>query len=555
MCNRSPFDFNVMRSFTTALSLLLVLSAQGQWTTDVAANTLAGTASSSVFRALSASDGSTYIVYWRQAPAPTNMELRLQRLDADGVPLFGPDGMVVSEDINMSTSTALAAAEIDETDNIYIGVTATSGELGHVFKLDTNGDHLWSPGGVTFPGGYGIVIAPLPTGEALVSWLNVPHALMQKYDPSGGPVWPAPVPLVSGSSKTAPEAMFAMADGGITVIFHTYNFGISSTLWAQGFDGNGDVVWADPVQLSNKTTVWNTTYSVCQSGDVAFIGYKAATGLRFDSFLQRIEPDGNLPWGINGVDFDTNETDYEMDTRIALAEEVGAVYALCNYKDPSQSENGERIQRYDLITGARQFTENGKVIFPIGSDNVHASDLHMAAGQPLFLLKSGFDNGASSTTLHAVLLDADGDFAWAEETQPLATYESSKSRTHMTAPVDGQSVAVWQETRDAGPEVYAQNLTDPALTAVVEVATVGQVKVYPNPARESVFFDCHLAAPEVVELEVVDLHGRVVATRIIWCGSAPVRHRFSVAGWAPGVYAYRLCGASAVLAQGQFMVD
>jgi len=238
-----------------------------------------------------------------------------------------------------------------------------------------------------------------------------------------------------------------------------------------------------------------------------------------------------------------------------LAEEVGAVYALCNYKDPSQSENGERIQRYDLITGARQFTENGKVIFPIGSDNVHASDLHMAAGQPLFLLESGFDNGASSTTLHAVLLDADGDFAWAEETQPLATYESSKSRTHMTAPVDGQSVAVWQETRDAGPEVYAQNLTDPALTAVVEVATVGQVKVYPNPARESVFFDCHLAAPEVVELEVVDLHGRVVATRVIWCGSAPVRHRFSVAGWAPGVYAYRLCGASAVLAQGQFMVD
>ena len=59
-------------------------------------------------------------------------------------------------------------------------------------------------------------------------------------------------------------------------------------------------------QLSNLGTVFNTTYSGLQDGDNVYMGYKASPGFRFDSYLQRLNPDGSLPWGINGVDFDTN---------------------------------------------------------------------------------------------------------------------------------------------------------------------------------------------------------------------------------------------------------
>ena len=552
-----PSPPEMTRTTLTLLACALMNTLAAQWSTDLEANTLAGTGASTIIAALSASDGSTLIPYWRVVPPPTNMELRLQKLDADGVPQFGSDGLLVSPDLNMSTFTVLATAEISADDHLYIGVTSTNDEVGHVFKLDADGNHLWDPAGISFAGGYGIAIEPLSNGEALVAWLNVPNALMQKYDPAGGPVWPGPVPIVSGGSKTAPEAMFERSDAGYTVIFHTYNFGISSTLWAQGYDSEGNETWSAPVQLSNKTTVWNTTYSSDAVGDVVYIGYMAATGLRFDSFLQRINPDGTLPWGINGSDFDTNETDYEMNTRIALAEEAGVAYAICNYKDPSQVDNGERIQRFDLSSGERQLTDHGQVIFPIGSNNLHASDLHLADGQPLFLMESGYDNGFSSTTLHAVLLGADGSFAWPEEFRPVGLFDGSKSRTHLSAPVAGQTVAVWQEDKGTGPCVYAQNLVDAALASIGESAANAwaSVFVYPNPARQALHFAFDSPPRGATELEVSNLQGQVTARLDLPNGCPTGSYTLDVADWPKGIYLYRIHSAPTTPVRGRFIID
>lgn len=510
----------------------------GQWTADAAANTLASGSAMDIVAALSASDGSTCIVYWTSVGPPTNIELRYQRLDPDGVPMLGAEGMLVSSAIDMSTSTALGTAVMNADDQVYIGVTATGDEEGHVFKIDTDGNHLWPEQGVSFPGGYAITIGPLSTGGAVVSWLNVPNALIQRYDPEGLPVWPEPQPVESGASKTAPGNLFELSNGDVTSVFHTYNFGISSTLWAQRYDGGtGQPVWSSPVQLSNKTTVWNTRYSVGQLGDVVFIGYKAATGLRFDSFLQRIDPDGTIPWGINGSDFDVNETDYEMDTRIALGE--GVVWSLCNYKDPGQSENGERIQRFDSETGARQLTDNAKVVYPIGSENVHASDLHLIAGGPCFLMESGYDNGVSNTTLHLVALDGEGDFAWPEEAQPMGLYEASKSRTHLTAPVNGQTVAVWLEDKSTGPAVYAQSfLFEGIPSAVAEggLDPIPGLMIRPNPTSETLHLSGIFSKAGQVECTVFDAMGRLHWSTQGQIMPGPDCMELDVAHWPEGLY-------------------
>lgn len=526
--------FSLFPSLFAALWLPSIVAAQ--WTSDVEANTLAAGSSMDIVKALSASDGSTNIVYWTSVGPPSNIELRVQQLDADGMPAFGADGMLVSSDIDMSTSTALATAVMDAEDNLYIGVTATGDEEGHVFKLDPEGNHLWPEAGVTFASGYSISILPMSTGGAVVSWLNIPNALMQRYDAAGTEVWPEPQPVESGSSKTAPGHLFELSNGDIEHLFHTYNFGISSTLWAQRYDGTtGSAVWSSPVQLSNKTTVWNTRYSTGQIGDAVYIGYKAATGLRFDSFLQRVDPDGAIPWGMNGSDFDVNETDYEMDTRIAIGD--GVVWSICNYKDPSQTENGERVQRFDAETGARQLTDNAKEVFAIGTDNIHASDLHLMDGHSFYLMESGFDNGVSNTTLHLVALDGEGDFLWPEETQPMGLYEASKNRTHLTAPVGGQTVAVWLEDKSVGPAVYAQPYqfaTNPA--GMIAPAEVEGLTVYPNPAAQVLHWRWPAGQRAGIRMTVIDAMGRLVD--VPWSeGSGETEGgTLEVASWSEGLY-------------------
>jgi hypothetical protein len=245
----------------------------------------------------------------------------------------------------MSTFTVIWSLVIDVNDNLYIGVTGTGGgDPAYAFKMDTNGNHLWGSGGINLGSGFPVTFLTLSSGEAIVSWFPGTESVMQKYDSNGNAIWGSTRPIEEGGDDTVPGNMFELINGDYIVVFHRLTFGINSFLYAQRYNNHGVAQWANPTQLSNYGTVFNTTYSGLQDGNVIYMGYKASPGSRFDSFLQRLNDDGSLPWGINGSDFDTNQTDYEMDTRIAF--ETGSLYvwAVCTYTNTSQSLKGEYVQ-------------------------------------------------------------------------------------------------------------------------------------------------------------------------------------------------------------------
>ena len=450
--------------FIFILIFIVSINGNAQWTTDTVLNTLVADSEVGDMQAIGSSEGKTYVVFWKSVAPPVNYELRLQILNVDGFQLLGNDGMLVSDAIPMSTYTVIWSIVTDNEDNLYIGITGTgSGEPAFVFKLDAEGNHLWGPNGVNVGTGYSVTVLPLSTGEAIVSWFPEGESVMQKYDASGNAIWGSTQSIIEGGNDTVPANMFELTNGDYIMIFHSLTFGINSNLFAQRYNSSGVLQWTNPTQISNYGTVFNTTYDGLQDGDVVYMGYKASPGNRFDSFLQRIDADGTLPWGINGSDFDTNATDYEMDTKIAFEEGSNYIWSSCTYTNSSQSEKGEYIQKFDKETGARMFTDNAKEIFPIGSEKVHAGSMYLINDFPLLLIKDGLDNGVSPTSLHALMLDENGDFAWPEETRPLAIYSANKRRIQFTKPANNQSVTVFIEDKGAGSKIYAQNFTEEIL--------------------------------------------------------------------------------------------
>lgn len=447
-----------MKTIITFFCFFTMFAASAQWTTDTDANTLVAESGEFDVQANGTSDGQTYVVYWKNVGAPVNIELRMQVMDANGNRKFGDDGMLVSDQIPMGTFTVVMNTIVDADDNLYIGVTGTGDFSAYAFKMDINGNQLWGANGVSLGTGAPVSILPLSSGDAIVSWRDSGPAVMQKYDANGNAVWPTTKPI--GSNNTTAANFFELSNGDYEVVFHSLLSGVSSNLYAQRYDTNGDPVWANAVQLANGTTAYNRSYPGVQDGDVVYMGYFSAANNRFDSFLQRINPDGTLPWGINGSDFDTNQTDFEMETQIAFQPGSEYVWSIATYRNSNQSETGEYVQKFDKDSGAREFTENAKVIYPIGSDKVHAGSLQLRNGTPLFLLKEGFDNGASPVTLNAVYLDENGDFVWPEETHPVATFAASKSRVNFTKEGNMQNVAVFAEDKGDGMKIYAQNLVD-----------------------------------------------------------------------------------------------
>ena len=453
---------NKMTIRTTFLFLILLLQLQvnAQWTTQTAVNTLAASSSSSDMKSLSTSTGFTYIVFWKVVAGPTNYELRLQVLNDQGIQQLGPDGILVSNTLPMSTSTAIMKLALDHEENIMIGVTGTNGGLGFAFKLNIQGNHLWAPTGISLGAGYVVTCLGLANGQTLIAWLNNNQTNIQKYTTSGIPVWGTPIVVTSqNTGNKAPADLFELSNDNFLLIFHQYSFGISSTLYAQKYNSTGTPLWTNALQLSNKTTAWNTLYSATQDGDVVYYGYKASSGSHFDSYLQRINPDGTLPWGINGSDFSTQVYNQEMDTKIAFETGSNNIWSICNYTNPGQSATGVYIQKFDKTSGSRFLTDTAKVIYPIGSSKVNTSDLFLFNNNPAFLLKDGYDNGASPTTLHACLLNQNGSFQWAYETKPMATFSANKARIKFSKYDANKAVAVFVEEKTSGlPKIYAQSV-------------------------------------------------------------------------------------------------
>lgn len=477
-----------MKKITLLLALFACVCANAQWVTDTAANTLVADSTSDDAKSIGTANGKTFIVFWKSVPAPTNYELRVQLLDAAGVQQFGPDGMLVSNTIPMSTFTYVWKLAADKNDNLYISVTGSgTGSPGFVFKIDTEGNSLWA-NGLNLGAGLVPTVLPLNNGDVVVAyWPGSGKAKMQRFTPEGTPVWATPTEIIGASltSATIPADLYELSGDDFTVVFHQkFNFGVASNLYFQKYSlSSGVQTWEVPTQISNKGTAYNAFYSGAQDGDVIYYGYSGATGLRYDSFIQRMNPDGTTPWGINGIDFDTNTTNYEIDTKIAFEAGSAYVWAIARYTPSTQDIYGEYVQKLDKITGARQFTDNAKEVFAINnSQRNHIGDLFLQDDMPLFLFKTGLDNGASPVTLSAALLDGNGDLAWAE-TVPVATFAASKGRISLNKPVNGQAVAVFTEQKTAGEtKIYAQNFSS-AILATQNFELAGNaMKLYPNPA-------------------------------------------------------------------------
>ncbi len=451
-----------MKQFLFIALMVWSMTASAQWTTDTQANTLVSTLSSDDMKAIGASDGSTFIVFWHSVGAPENYELRLQVLNPDGEKMLGDEGVLVSDDLPMSTFTVLWNIEIDTQDNLYIGATGTGGgEPAFAYKMDLQGNRLWGPTGLAVGSGYAVKIFPLNQGNVLVSWWGPSGvAQMQQYDPSGQAVWGAPQSVTLGSSNTVVGNMFELANGEFIVVFHKVLTGINSFLHAQRFDVNGTAVWTAPVQISDQATAFNRDYQGMMIGDKVYMGYFASSGTRFDTFLQCIAPDGTMPWGVNGSSFDTTQSFYEMGPFMAYKEGDDVVWMSSTYTNTSQSNKGTYLQKFDLITGDRLFGDGAFELYPVGSESVPVGGMNIAEQGPILLIKEGIDNGASPTVLRATYLDQAGQTVWPEGLKDVATFQANKGRIHHTRMIGNQSVALFVEQKSGPAKVYAQNIVD-----------------------------------------------------------------------------------------------
>lgn len=462
----------------TALIMFVVFTptrTQAQWNPNTYQNLEISGLLTADMQSVATSDGKTWIAFYHENSG--NYDMRAQLLDADGNKQLGPDGMLVSN-LTSGSATYVFNVCLDASNNLIIGFQYSSGSsmMAVVFKVSQSGTQLWGANGINLGGGLAPYPALLSTGEVVVAWnADAGNTLnIQKISTSGTLAWTTPISVMVGTSKTTRGQLIGNLGGKFTMVYQKSGVGVSTTLYAQHFDASGTALYP-ALQIGNQTTSAARYYSIKADGDTTYFGYYSSVGFRFNSFLQRINPTGTIPWGINGSAFNTNTAsfdDYQVQTHINITPGSNYVWSVCTFCDYNQTMYGVYIQKFLKMTGARQFTDQGKVVYPVGTNSYQqAGELVLVGGTPMFMFYDVDDK------IFATRLDANGNFVWPGNQVELSSTTASgmgKMRFGFTPDGPNRCAGVWTEDRGPGYKGYAQGITIGGLIGL-DVTTQGSV--------------------------------------------------------------------------------
>jgi hypothetical protein len=457
--------------------LILVLAGptgHAQWNPNTYVNILISNLPTADMQAAPTHDGKTWIAFYHENAG--NYDMRAQLLDADGNKLLGPDGMLVDNQTSGSATYVFNVC-VDGSNNFIIGYQdeRSGGLQAVVYKLSETGTQLWGDHGIVLGGGLAPYPAALTNGEVVVAWnADAGSTLnLQKITTAGTLAWTTPIAVTVSGATTTRGQVITNTSGKFTMVYQKGN--MYTSLYAQMFSSAGTALYA-PLQICNQTTAAYRYYSIISEGDTTYYGYYSSTGNRFNSFLQRINPDGTIPWGVNGSNFNTSVAggdSYQAETSINMTPGANYVWSVCNFSNPNQTVYGVYVQKFLKTTGARQFTDQGKVVYPISANtDQRCGNLEVVSNNPMFM---SYD---VTEKIYATRLDENGNFVWPgnriEVSSTTAGGSTPKMRYCFTPDGPDRFACTWTEDRGSGYMGYAQGISVGGLVGL-EVATEGGI--------------------------------------------------------------------------------
>ena len=471
---RSAFDASL--AVMILVFVMISLGIQAQWNPNTSVNLLISSLPVADMQQAATTDGKTWIAFYHENAG--NYDMRAQLIDADGYKLLGNDGMLVGN-YPSGSATYVFNVCVDASNNLVIAYQdeRSGPDAAVVYKISQSGTQLWGANGIVLGQGLAPYPAALSNGEVVIAWNEtLSNTLkLQKITTGGTTAWASPISILVGTTKTTRGQVITNTGGKFSVIYQKRGTGISTTLYSQMFDNSGTAIYP-PLQICSQTTSGARYYSVAAEGDTTYCGYYSSTGNRFNSFLQRVNPDGTIPWGMNGSNFNTNvgtNDPYQVQTNINLTPGSDYVWSVCTFCNTNQTQYGVYIQKFLKSGGARQFTNTGKVVYAIsGSSDQQAGDLALVDDTPMFMSEN------STYKIFATRLDSDGNFVWPGNRVEISSTSASPSKPKMrdgfTPDGPNRCAGSWTEDRGSGYKGYAQGISIGGLIGVT-VATLNGV--------------------------------------------------------------------------------
>jgi len=469
-------------------------------------------------------DGSVYICWFTTETGVYNV--RLQRFDRDGNPLWADNGILVSSEPQDTWITDYDMA-IDPMGYALITfMDLRTGETNPVaYRISPEGEHMWGATGIQLANNSNFDPSPkvcaTTGGNAVFAWQSSPsgpsEVRLQKISPTGAKLWGDDGIILSQSGVSFASPWLFPAEGDhVFLAWHKETgpfWAPNRGLYVQKLNVDGTFMWPADVEVFAPVPSGPVYYlETCRDheGGIIFTWYRNDAGLHFHSYVQRMSAGGQITMSPGGTLVSVTSSRNHFYPCPAYLSQSQEIVIFFSEQDLDQNQRGFWVQKMDL-NGNRLWNDEGKELIPLGSGDygLFTAD---GFGDRAICVYQADESGGTSSKMQAVMLDANGDYVWNSHFVDLSTVQSEKLHNVLTDYAWGQWIAVWEDRRTDMGDIYAQNIQpDGTLgvvtTAIPSTAPTDDFGFYPNPFTDWLGIQGNF---ESVNLKIYDSKGNLV---------------------------------------------
>jgi hypothetical protein len=491
-----------MKSLTLFVISLFVITLPlfADWSDDPAVNnavcTLAG--EQTITKVGTGPTGDTYFGYFSNETG--NYNVRLQRFDQAGNPLWQNGGILVSDNTQMSWLTDWdMTVDLDNNAILTFQDIRDGNNNVYVYKISPEGTFLWGADGLQLSNTTAFDAAPKVTvtsgNSAVVAWGSGAVARLQKISPEGTLLWGATgIEITGANSYTWPQPIGVENDNVIVKYYDDSGPAWAPTryIYAQKYDADGNTVWAAPAPISTAggITAWTQDLPIVKDDNNGFfIGWHDDRdgNMNADVYVQHVDSDGNCLWTSNGVIASTDMNREHYYVYIAYQSDEDILYAYWNEMDSDQNDRGIYGQKFDMA-GTKKWEDTGRVIIEISPVDIYPYGIGNVPGEVVVF----YQEGLTENYLKAMALDSDGNFVWTGDKVTMCSVTGTKLHAMVGSLNSNFWVASWADDRSGNSDIYAQNINSDGTLGYIPQAVEPQqnndqfqVSAQPNPFRNS----------------------------------------------------------------------
>jgi len=450
----------------------------------------------------SRSDGGVYISWFDQSSGM--YVLRMQRLDALGNKLWGPNGVVVS---NANQNTALFRYDL-KTDNEGNAIVAfqdqRTGSMQVVAqKMDSTGAPVWANNGVVLADadaaqGLAPVIGVLSNNNVVVAW-NAYSSTNQKWvcyielnPATGASINGAGPDKIKPATGTTPNysrpsiASYANNEYYLMYVQETGNFpGLTSKLFVKRMATNYVSLWAAPIQFTTKTITAFFFPRIISDGGTGFLcafntGNPTNAALTC-VYLQHVDSTGAM-WSTTGTALTSSTTINSYLGDYFYNSTTNQTWVGLQVTNSGQSASGNSIQRVNNA-GLNLCGTDGIVVDAQTSNMTIPVGIAQDDNNAILVYYTG---GFNQVSIKATLIDSMGVKQWAFNEKAINVTASNKDDIGISRVNNHQLIVSWTDTRNDNG-IYAQNINDdgtlgPMAVGLNNIEANSGIQIIQNPS-------------------------------------------------------------------------